>query len=98
MLIFVTNLVLFRVDWAIERLDKTEGGPFFLAVGFCKPHTPLYVPDKYFQMYSLDSIEIPEAMSQDVEDCADILVQNESLYGYRRYQFLKSSSDSLIQI
>ena len=84
------------VDWAIERLDKAKGGPFFLAVGFCKPHTPLYVPDKYFHMYPLDSIEIPEAMSQDVEDCADILVQNESLYGYQRYQFLKSSGDSLI--
>jgi hypothetical protein len=29
-------------------------------VGYNRPHTPLYVPDNYFERFPLDEIEIPE--------------------------------------
>ena len=38
-------------DKAIEALRKIKDRPFFLAVGFWKPHLPFAVPDKYWSMY-----------------------------------------------
>ncbi len=46
---------------AIEMLkenhpDKT-GKPFFIGVGFYRPHTPFVAPKKYFDLYPLDEIQ-----------------------------------------
>ncbi|MGH8020236.1 MAG: sulfatase [Opitutaceae bacterium] len=45
---------------AIKLLEQHQKEPFFLAVGFYKPHCPYIAPQKYFDLYSLDSIEVPE--------------------------------------
>lgn len=46
---------------AIEDLrrmkDKEE--PFFLAVGFLKPHLPFVAPKKYWDLYDHESIQLP---------------------------------------
>lgn len=34
--------------------------PFFLAVGLFRPHTPYVAPTKYFSMYPVDQIDVPE--------------------------------------
>ena len=34
--------------------------PFFLAVGFYRPHTPYVAPKKYFGLYPTSGIEVPE--------------------------------------
>jgi len=33
--------------------------PFFMAVGFFKPHLPFVVPQKYWDLYDYDSIQLP---------------------------------------
>ena len=38
--------------------DRSE--PFFLAVGFWKPHLPFNAPKKYWDLYDLDQIPRPE--------------------------------------
>jgi len=47
---------------AIAMLEKhAEGGqPFFLAVGLYRPHTPFVAPKKYFDLYPVDQISVPE--------------------------------------
>ena len=42
----------------MEQFAK-EGRPFFLGVGFYKPHTPFVAPQKYFDMYPKEEIRVP---------------------------------------
>jgi arylsulfatase A-like enzyme len=51
---------------AIEDLQKfnQSGEPFFLAVGFYRPHMPETAPQKYWDMYNRDSIRLPADFHQ----------------------------------
>ncbi|MFV1995697.1 MAG: sulfatase-like hydrolase/transferase, partial [Verrucomicrobiales bacterium] len=42
---------------AIELLREHGENPFFLAVGFVRPHYPMVVPRKYFDLYPWEEIE-----------------------------------------
>lgn len=45
---------------AALRNRKQDGKPFFLAVGFWKPHAPFNAPTKYWELYEPQSIEPPK--------------------------------------
>jgi arylsulfatase A-like enzyme len=55
-------------DWAIGQLRKQHDKPFFIACGFFRPHLPWYVPQKYFNMYSLDKVTLPNVNENDLDD------------------------------
>lgn len=44
---------------AIRLLEKHRNDPFFLAVGFYRPHCPYVAPKKYFGLYNPGSIHVP---------------------------------------
>lgn len=41
----------------IRLMEEYREQPFFLGVGFYRPHTPFVAPKKYFDLYPLDSIK-----------------------------------------
>lgn len=55
------------VSWAIEQLQQ-QSGPFFLACGIHRPHTPWDIPKKYFDMHPMESITLPEVLPDDLND------------------------------
>jgi arylsulfatase A-like enzyme len=54
--------------FGVERLGKRYDQPFFLACGFHRPHLPLSVPRKYFDMFPLDRVELPRTRADDLSD------------------------------
>jgi arylsulfatase A-like enzyme len=59
-------------DWAVNKLKELARAPgdkpFFMAVGFIRPHTPMIVPQRLFDMYPPAAIELPVTKPGDVED------------------------------
>jgi choline-sulfatase len=54
---------------AIQWLeDRDPQKPFFLAVGFHRPHLPLVAPTRYFDLYNLDDITLPVEPADDEVD------------------------------
>lgn len=58
--------------WLVNRIEQLDNDnstiPFFIAVGFIRPHTPLVVPQKYFDMFPLKSVQIPIIKENDRSD------------------------------
>lgn len=44
----------------IRLLRENKDRPFFIAMGFYRPHCPYISPKKYFDMYPVEDIELPE--------------------------------------
>lgn len=44
---------------AYLRQSKKDKKPFFIACGFSKPHTPFVAPKEFFDLYSIDDVELP---------------------------------------
>ncbi len=55
-------------DWIIERLGRNYEQPFFMGLGFLRPHVPLYVPQKWFDMHPLENIELAPYKTDDLND------------------------------
>jgi len=54
-------------DEAIKMLEAHKDKPFYLAVGFFRPHTPYVAPKEYFDLYPLDKIELASGPMKDQE-------------------------------
>ncbi|MDF1825573.1 MAG: sulfatase-like hydrolase/transferase [Verrucomicrobiales bacterium] len=54
-------------EWAIERLQHQRDEPFFIACGIYRPHVPWNVPQKYYDLYPLDQIKVPEALLENTD-------------------------------
>ncbi len=47
-------------ELAVKALDEINDQPFFLAVGFWKPHLPFNAPKRYWDMYDRSKLTLPE--------------------------------------
>lgn len=59
------------VDWVIQHLNHEHSKPFFLACGIYRPHVPWYVPQKYFDLYPIESIRLPKILENDLDDVGE---------------------------
>lgn len=58
--------------YAQTQLTKKHDKPFFLAVGFNRPHVPWYVPQKWFDMFPIETIQTPPYKVDDMDDVPEI--------------------------
>ena len=61
-------------DWKVAELgggaapNAQPEEPFFLSAGFFLPHVPLYVTQKWYDMYPEESIVLPPMRRDDRDD------------------------------
>lgn len=81
--------------WAANRLrafaQDGSSKPFFLAVGFIRPHTPLHVPKKYFDLFPLDHLALPVILPDDADDTSFAEVLDPSQKGLRYFRLIGES-------
>lgn len=58
--------------WATQRLDEEHDRPFFLAVGFVRPHVPWYAPQQWFDMHPVETLTMPPYLKGDLDDVPQI--------------------------
>ena len=80
-------------DWAVERLAEESKQPFFLAVGFVRPHVSFYVPQKWFDLFPLDDVLLPPVRNDDLLDVPEISRRIHELPKYPGLAFLQKNDN-----
>lgn len=68
-------------NWAVNILSEDNKKPFWLGVGFFKPHVPFIAPKKWFDQYPIESIQLPEIIDGDLNDISEY-AKSLSRYGH----------------
>lgn len=71
------------VSHGIEKLT-TVTEPLFLSLGIYRPHVPWVVPQKYFDLYPLEKVQLPERRADDMDDLPErfkLLAHLEAKFG-----------------
>ncbi|MEM9017794.1 MAG: sulfatase-like hydrolase/transferase, partial [Verrucomicrobiota bacterium] len=55
-------------DWAIDQMNQSGDQPLFLAVGLFRPHIPFEVPQKWFDLYPENKVQLPPYRADDLDD------------------------------
>ncbi len=80
-------------DWAIPYLETEHDKPFFLAVGFHRPHVPFYAPQEWFDLHPLDQVVIPEVPNDDLDDVPETGRRIHELPRYPNIDWLKANDN-----
>lgn len=80
--------------WAVKRIEEMDAenaeNPFFLGVGFVRPHTPLYAPKRFFDMFPLEDIQLSEILENDSGDTYYLVSDHGWQMGEKDYIFKNS--------
>lgn len=61
--------------WAETKLAQAHERPFFLAVGFWRPHVPMYAPKPWFDLHPRAGVALPVVTDGDRDDLSDYAAQ-----------------------
>jgi arylsulfatase A-like enzyme len=85
-------------EWAIEKLGRKYDKPFFLGVGFHRPHVPFYVPSKWFERFPIDEIRLPLVRNDDLEDVPEISRRLHEVPKYPKLDFLQADNNKQFKL
>lgn len=79
-----SEMIDFKItEWAINQLNQSFDSPFFISVGYKKPHLPWIAKESNFEKFNLDSIRLPFILENDMEDLPESgKIFARSLFGF----------------
>ena len=60
--------------WAVDQLSQKHDKPFFIGVGFYRPHVPMFATKKWFDIHPKDKIKLPAVPSDDLKDLSQYAI------------------------
>ena len=57
--------------FAVDLLRQSHAKPFFLAVGFFRPHLPYFSPQRFLDRYPAMTMPLPPVKADDLDDVPD---------------------------
>ena len=75
-------------EWVGTRLSEKRDKPFFLACGIYRPHEPWFVPQKYFDAFPLEKIQLPPGYRAD--DLDDLPAPGKGLARNRYFPHIRA--------
>ena len=60
--------------WAVQQLKKKHDKPFFMGVGFYRPHVPMYASKKWFDMHPKEKVQLPLVQKNDLMDLSQYAI------------------------
>lgn len=89
-----------QTDWAVEQLAELARGeaPFFLAVGYYRPHLPFNAPKKYWDLYDREAIPLATGPAAEAVRDAPVMAINNlrELRGYTDFAHLSFPYESTL--
>ncbi len=67
-LLHTDGMLASDAEWVLERCAKDQSRPFFIALGFYRPHTPYVAPQSYFEGYPVNEMPLVKGVAEDVKD------------------------------
>jgi arylsulfatase A-like enzyme len=87
-----------HAQWASNKLtelaETSQKQPFFMGIGLVRPHTPLYAPDRFFDMFPLGSLQLAPWTKGDENDTFFKDNFPQYIKGLRYYKTLLASYDN----
>ena len=91
-----------NAQWAVKKLKGYSGEsnakPFFMGIGFMRPHTPLIVPQRFYDQYPLESLELPKILQGDAEDTYLTKSRGGNDRGLKLFNSLVASYDGDVEL
>jgi arylsulfatase A-like enzyme len=77
--------------WAVNALAQQYEKPFLLGVGFYRPHVPQYAPQKWFDLFPLETLQLPAVIADDLDDIPEYGI------GLTRLEHVAPTHDWVVQ-
>ncbi len=61
-------------SWAEKELHKNSDKPMWLGVGFMTTHVPQYAPQKWMDLYPLETLQLPKIKTDDLDDLSEYAI------------------------
>jgi arylsulfatase A-like enzyme len=68
------------------RSEPFGESPFFLAVGFFRPHVPLYAPEEYFDLHPIETVKVPSTEASTIDAIPDFAKKLVSYNGDKSFK------------